>query len=125
MFEDIFKNVQSGLFNFTVLDSFYFLPILKHTEGYSSNSYKDFLMPLIFPTGSDSKTARVIDFSNFYNNIKKITENSNTSNDYLVNNYNLGFKKQKYGNHSKFYNFKPEDRSYFGTTKSKKNNYNR
>lgn len=82
----MFKNVQSGLFNYTVLDSFYFLPILKHTEGFSSESYKDFLMPLLFPTGSESKSARIIDFSNFYNNLKKITENSNFGLEYLSKN---------------------------------------
>jgi hypothetical protein len=93
----LFKNVQSGLFNYTVLDSFYFLPILKHTEGFSSESYKDFLMPLLFPTGSESKSARIIDFSNFYNNLKKITENSNFGLEYLSKNkISRLFEKKKY-----------------------------
>lgn len=125
MFEDIFKNVQSGLFNFSVLDSFYFLPILKHTEGFSSESYKDFVMPLIFPTGSDSKSARVVDFSNFYNNIKKITESNIASNGYVSSSEPQDLHKKKHGNHFKFYKAESlkKDRAFELYTKSKKYNH--
>lgn len=107
LFEDLFKNVQSGLFNYTILDSFFYLPILKHTESFTSLGYKDFVMPLIFPTGSDSKTARIVDFSNFYSNIKKITETSRSGSDGPINN-SIAAEKLKYSKNYKYTSERPE-----------------
>ena len=56
MFSSFFRNVNTGLFNTTVLDSFYYVPILKVGEGVNTESaYKNFLMPILFPTAFDSQ----------------------------------------------------------------------
>ena len=56
MFSSFFRNVNTGLFNTTILDSFYYVPILKVGEGVNNESaYKNFLMPILFPTAFDSQ----------------------------------------------------------------------
>jgi hypothetical protein len=65
------------------LDSFFHFPILKHSEGFSSQGFKDTVMPILFPSGFNTDSAVVEDFSMFFENLKKITERSKKNTNFL------------------------------------------
>jgi hypothetical protein len=70
-------------------------------------------MPILFPTGVDTKTGRLINFSKFYENIKKITNNkrlSPTTQLKNLNNYEY-LKKNKYLKKKKNYEYFVNDYS--------------
>lgn len=52
--EELFESIAPGNFDTSLLDSFFYVPILKAVEGYTAYEYKKFLMPLLFPMSGKS-----------------------------------------------------------------------
>lgn len=85
LFSEILGYLNSGQFSTTYLDGFMRVNVLKHTEGYSTNDYKDFLMPILFPI-SDSKTYGSDEFINLSGdqNLKSSAVRTNSMSSFLV-----------------------------------------
>jgi hypothetical protein len=51
------------------LDSFFYVPILKHSEGFTTGEYKDHLMPIIFPIAykTRNETSKNLYLNTYYN----------------------------------------------------------